>query len=512
MSQRLNPSQRRYARYAFSALMLFLLGLILAYPMSMVYATNLPANFYEAVIALGFKNPTTMVMAPDGRVFVLEQETVGQQGRGYIRVIKNDALLSTPFLTLNNVAVDGEHGLVGLAFDPNFASNRYVYIFYTLTDTPGVAWHNEVWRYTADAANGDIAEPGSGVKVIQFPPVTSNNHNGGAMAFNPVDGKLYISIGDDNLGSTAVQQIDEFRGRFLRFTINANGTFSAPNDNPWYNQATTEINKGSWAMGFRNVHQFAIQPGTGRLFANDVGEDAVEEVNYVQAGEHYGWDLCEGPCNPVNPTYTDPIHYYPHGAANLSTAGCAVTGSAFYNPTTAMFPSQYVGQYFFSDYCNNWIKYLNPDNPTQVTLFATSTYQRTVSMGVAPNGSLYYLARARSGDTTDGAVFRINYSETGVPPPSPSILRIKPFRRDRPRPSPASPAVPRRLLINGSGGIRAQHNLPILLARRTRPIPPSRPPFRVTTVPATAVVQPTRSVRPTAKQRSCRLSRAHRRL
>jgi len=397
-----------------SVLTLFFVVLILAYPTERVYATNFTApGFTEEQVAIGFKNPTTMVVAPDGRLFVLEQESVNGQGYGYVRVIKNDTLLATPFLTLNNVAVDGEHGLVGLAFDPMFASNQYVYVFYTVADVPNVAWHNEVWRYTA---SGDVALINTGIKVIQFPPITTSNHNGGAMAFGP-DGKLYISIGDDNLGSSAVQQIDEFRGRILRFTINADGTFSAPTDNPWYGQATTEINKGSWAMGFRNVHQFSIQPGTGRIYANDVGQDAVEEVDYIQKGKHYGWNWCEGPCSPTNPAYTDPIHSYPHIFTAYSTdGGCAVTGSAFYNPATATFPAQYVGKYFFADYCNNWIKYLNPNNPGEVEIFADHTYQRIVSLGVTANGSMYYLARARSSNTTDGAVFRIDYNANGIPP------------------------------------------------------------------------------------------------
>jgi hypothetical protein len=81
-----------------------------------------------------------------------------------------------------------------------------------------------------------------------------------------------------------------------------------------------------------------------------------------------------------------------------------------------VYPSQYVGKYFFSDYCSNWIKYLDPDNPTNVQLFASRTYQRIVAMQTAPNGSIYYLARARSSNTTDGAVFRINYDPNGAPP------------------------------------------------------------------------------------------------
>lgn len=373
-----------------------------------------PNGFIESLVAQGLKTPTNMAIAPDGRIFVLEQATVtlsggGQEGRGYVRVVKNGALLSTPFVTINKIDLRGEHGLLGIAFDPNFETNGFVYVFYTVGTSP---YHNEVWRYTASPPSSDVAQSGSGKKVIQFPTINNTVHAGGSMHFNPADGKLYISIGDDLHGADVAQNVNDFRGRFMRYTINADGTYAAPSDNPWYAQADDEISKGTWALGFRNPYQFAIQPGTGRVYANDVGQETYEEVDQLVKGKHYGWKFCEGPCNPPNAAYTSPIHFYGHGW-NATDKGCAMTGGTFYNPTTATFPSAYVGKYFFNDYCNNWIRYIDPASPSQSFLFASTIYNNTVAMAVADNGSLYYLARGNS--ASDGRLLRIDYAPDAVP-------------------------------------------------------------------------------------------------
>ena len=376
-----------------------------------------PGGFSETLVAQGLKTPTNMAIAPDGRIFILEQQTVTlsggtQQGRGYVRVVKNGALLSTPFVTVNNIDLRGEHGLLGIAFDPNFNTNGYLYLFFTLAATQTVAVHNEVWRYTASPPSSDVALSNSGKKVIQFPPIVNTNHAGGSMHFNPADGKLYISIGDDLTGANQAQDVNDFRGRFMRYTINPDGTYSAPADNPWYNTADDTISKGTWAMGFRNPYQFAIQPGTGRVFANEVGQDAYEEIDLVQRGKHYGWRFCEGPCNPTNPAYTNPIYYYLH-QSSANPNGCAITGGTFYNPVNPTFPSAYTGKYFFNDYCKNWIRYIDPASPSQSTLFATNIYPSTVALAVSANGSLYYLARG--GSASDGRLLRIDYAPGSAP-------------------------------------------------------------------------------------------------
>ncbi|MEO8609408.1 MAG: PQQ-dependent sugar dehydrogenase [Chloroflexota bacterium] len=406
----------------FKAALTLIAGLLLfglfASPSFVAQAVDfVPVGFSEALVAQGLKTPTNMAIAPDGRIFVLEQQTVtlsggATEGRGYVRVVKNGALLPTPFVTINNIDLRGEHGLVGLVFDPNYTVNGYLYLFFTKPTTPSLAAHNEVWRYTASPPSSDVAQTNSGIRVIQFPSIINTVHIGGSMHFSPLDGKLYIGIGDDLTGGDRAQHVNDFRGRFMRYTINPDGTYDAPADNPWYSTADNTISKGTFAMGFRNPYQFAIQPGTGRIFANEVGESTYEEIDQVQSGKHYGWKFCEGPCNPTNVLYTNPIFYYTHGKT-ANNQGCAITGGTFYNPTNANFPAAYTGKYFFNDYCNNWIRYIDPASPSTSTLFATNLYPSTVAMAVSANGSLYYLARGTS--SSDGRLLRIDYAPSAAP-------------------------------------------------------------------------------------------------
>jgi glucose/arabinose dehydrogenase len=175
------------------------------------------------------------------------------------------------------------------------------------------------------------------------------------MSFS-IDGKLYIGTGETHYSANA-QTLDNRLGKILR--INANG--SIPSDNPFFGTATGN-NRAIWAMGLRNPYVFAFQPGTGRMFINDVGQDNYEEINDGIAGKNYGWPCREGNNNGPNTglcgggvTLTSPLYTYPHPSIGGSVTGCAITGGAFYNPTTVQFPASYVGKYFFADYCNRWI-------------------------------------------------------------------------------------------------------------------------------------------------------------
>jgi len=220
-------------------------------------AATLPSGFSESVVASGISSPTAMDFAPDGRLFVCQQN-------GQLRVIKNDVLLSTPFLTVTPDS-NGERGLLGVAFDPNFAGNHWVYIYYTV---PGSPAHNRVSRVTA---NGDVAVSGSEIVILDLNALsTASNHNGGAIHFG-LDGKLYVAVGE-NANSANAQTLANLLGKMLR--INADG--SIPTDNPFYT-AATGANRAIWALGLRNPFTFAIQPGTGRMFINDVGESTWEE-------------------------------------------------------------------------------------------------------------------------------------------------------------------------------------------------------------------------------------------
>src|SRR5438067_9132418 len=243
-------------------------------------AATLPPGFVEAQVGGNLSgSPTAMAFAPDGRLFVC------QQG-GQLRVIKNGSLLSTPFVSLT-VDSSGERGLLGIAFDPNFATNHYLYVYYTVATSP---IHNRVSRFTAA---GDIAAPDSHVVILELNNLSSaTNHNGGAIHFGP-DGKLYIAVGENANGANS-QTLANLLGKVLR--INSDGTI--PTNNPFFN--TAGARKEIWALGLRNPFTFAFQPGTGRLFINDVGQSTWEEINDGVAGSNYGWPTTEGPTSDPN--------------------------------------------------------------------------------------------------------------------------------------------------------------------------------------------------------------------
>jgi glucose/arabinose dehydrogenase len=329
-----------------------------------------------------------IAVAPDGRLFVCEIH-------GSLRIFKNDVLLPTPFLTVD--AEDtGEHGLDGVCFDPDFATNHYIYIYYT-AKTPTT--HNRVSRFTAD---GDVAVPGSEFVLLDLDDLSSIRHVAGGLGFGN-DGKLYISVGNDS-NVDLPQDLSNLEGKILR--INPDGTI--PTDNPYYS-ATTGKNHAIWAIGLRNPFSFDFQRSTGRLFINDVGNESFEEINDGLAGGNYGHPIYEG--YSTDPSYISPLFAYPHGDGN--DAGCAITGGAFYQPAVGQFPSAYLGKYFFHDFCNKWIKILDPLT-NAVTTFATDLdWQNNCSLTVAPDGSLYY---AETWDTGgNGAVFKVTSTSSFTP-------------------------------------------------------------------------------------------------
>ncbi len=321
-----------------------------------------------------------MAFAPDGRLFVCEEG-------GTVRIVKNGALLTTPFASVNADA-SHERGLLGIAVDPNFTTNQFIYLYYT---SPTPTFHNRVSRLTA---NGDEAVTGSEVFLLELNELAGNgNHAGGALHFG-ADGKLYIATGDDNVGANS-QTLSNLFGKLLR--INPDG--SIPADNPFFG-ATTGLNRSIWALGLRNPFTFGFQPGTGRLLINDVGENTAEEINDGIAGRNYGWPGCEGPCAPPNQSFSDPLFTYAHGSSG--TTGCAIVGAAFYNPPVSQFPVDYMGKYFFADFCSGWIRRFDPATNT-ATAFASGVLL-PADLAVSPDGGLYYLARS------GGTVYRIQYN------------------------------------------------------------------------------------------------------
>ena len=352
-------------------------------------ASMLPVGFSKSQVTAGLSNPTAMAFAPDGRLFVAEQG-------GKLRIIKNGQLLPTPFVDLTGITDStGERGLLGIAFDPNFATNKFVYVYHTLKGTATRNPYNRVVRFTA---SGDAAVPQSAKLILYLNDLSATNHNGGAIHFGK-DGKLYVGVGENAVKSNA-QSTANLLGKMLR--INKDGTL--PTDNPFYaNPKVVGKNKAIWALGLRNPYSFAVQPGTGQIFINDVGQNTWEEINRGAKGANYGWPVREGNCAigsttncGVAPGYVNPIFAYRHG-----TTGCAIAGGTFYNPSKANFPARYVGDYFFADLCSGWIRVRDASSGA-VSGFA-SGLSNPVDLQVGPNGDLYYLERGT------GSVSAITY-------------------------------------------------------------------------------------------------------
>src|SRR5213082_1697314 len=357
----------------FIAMMFLFFGLSFS-----VSGATLPSGFVETTVASGIASPTAMAIAPNGRIFVCSQT-------GALRVIKNGVLLATPFVTLSVDSV-GERGLLGVAFDPHFTLNHYIYLYYTVPRTPA---HNRVVRFTA---NGDVVLPGSRVILLELDPLsTATNHNGGALHFGP-DGNLYIAVGDNAKGSSS-QNLSNLLGKIL--LIAPDGTI--PPDNPFV-QSTTARHE-IWALGLRNPFTFAFRGTTNFMYINDVGQSTWEEIDLGQAGSNYGWPATEGPT--TNPAYQSPIYYYGH------SDGCAITGGTFYSPSTPNFPPSYVGKYFFGDYCSGFIRMLDPST-AKASGFISGASQ-PVDIQVGADGSLYYLARGT------GSVMKIRYTTNSSP-------------------------------------------------------------------------------------------------
>ncbi len=351
-------------------------------------AGSLPPGFTVTKVAGNLNGGTDLEFAPDGRLFVNNQE-------GLVRIVKPGGNLTTFYDLSAKVDSTQERGLMEIAFAPAFSTNHYVYLFYTRKASASVPAHDRVVRVTA---RGDRAVAGSEKLIFRLPNQRTPRHHGGSLDFGK-DGKLYVSVGDNDL-KTPAQSLKSTLGKILR--INKDGTI--PEDNPFYKRTKGQP-RAIWALGLRNPFKIAVQPGTGTIFINDVGSsgsDAWEEINRGAKGANYGWPKVEGPAN--NPRFKDPISGS-YGYTN--TPGCCViTGGAFYNPAKAQFPRRYVGDYFFTDNSGQWIK--TRDAATgKVTTFATAGFATELGNGsrdleVNKNGSLYIVG--------DGYLGKISYT------------------------------------------------------------------------------------------------------
>ena len=297
------------------------------------------------LVAEGLEQPLylTSPTGDAGRLFVVERA-------GTIRIVRDGVVVSTPFLDVSDeVTTEGdEQGLLGFAFHPQYATNRYVYVNYT--DHDG---HTRIVRYTA-SANPDLANPASAFPILTVEqPVP--NHNGGMLAFGP-DGMLYIGMGDGGNGQSANgQDRSSLLGSLLRIDVNSGSPYAIPAGNPF--RADPSARPELWAKGLRNPWRFSFDRSTGDLFIADVGEDLREEIDFQPAsstgGENYGWDVMEGRAcfDPPSGCSTTglvlPILEYDH------SRGCSITGGYVYRGTRS---PELVGRYFYSDFCGSWLR------------------------------------------------------------------------------------------------------------------------------------------------------------
>ena len=406
-----------------NTILLPLLRVLIALGLALIFAQAHAIQLER--IATGFEQPlyATAPSSDSSRLFVLEKAS------GNIKIIQlaNNAVLVEPFLRVSDISSQGERGLLGLAFHPNYASNGEFYV--SVTNLNG---DSEIRRYTrstnADRANSNSAEVL--LTISQF----ASNHNGGWIGFGP-DGFLYISSGDGggrNDPQRNGQDLTTLLGTMLRIDVNGDDfpndntrNYRIPNSNPFIDTVINGTNARPeiWAYGLRNPWRASFDRQTGDLLIADVGQGAREEINFQSAGnsggENYGWHLREGeietpsvggerPSDNVEPIYT----YQRSGSV---FAGTSITGGYRYRgPATEI-----RGNYFFADFANGRIWSLIPSTNgfSQLTFWSDQltpnigSVNNVASFGEDAIGNLYVV-------DFDGDIFRfISSNPPLVSPP-----------------------------------------------------------------------------------------------
>ena len=341
-----------------------------------------PPAIALTTVVTGLSSPVGMESAHDGtgRFFVV------QQG-GLIRVVLNGTVNSTPFLDLTSqVESGGEKGLLGLAFHPDFGGNRKFYVDYTRRN--GTQLQTIIAEYLASATDPNVADP-STARVLLTIDQPFDNHNGGQLAFGP-DGFLYIGMGDGGNGGDPFgngQNKNALLGKILRIdvdTTSAGKAYGIPATNPFASGGgAPEV----YAYGFRNPWRFSFDSAGGRLFAGDVGQDAFEEVDIVEPGKDYGWNVMEGThCyNATTCTMTGltlPIADYSHSEGESITGGFLYRGTAI--PGMA-------GRYLFGDFISGNIWVLTQNGTTWDRTLSLASGRGISSFGRDDSGELYVL-------------------------------------------------------------------------------------------------------------------------
>ncbi|WP_336686991.1 PQQ-dependent sugar dehydrogenase [Chryseobacterium bernardetii] len=303
--------------------------------------------------ATGLTSPVEITNANDSRLFVVQQN-------GIIKIIQPDGTINpTNFLNISSkILFNGERGLLGLAFHPQYSTNGYFFVYYNNT-----AGNVVLARYSVNSTNPDVADPNS-EKILLNIPKPFANHNGGSIHFAP-DGKLWVITGDGGSAgdpNNNAQNKNSLLGKMLRLDVDATGPYNIPPDNPFVGNTIDGADE-VWAYGLRNAWKFSFDLTTGNAMIADVGQGAIEEINKMpitQAGINYGWRCYEGNTAynttgcPAQSTMTFPVAVYDHSGGK-----CSITGGYVYRGT--QYPSLQ-GKYFFADYCSNQIGILNTDN------------------------------------------------------------------------------------------------------------------------------------------------------
>jgi glucose/arabinose dehydrogenase len=403
---------------------------LVATAMLLIASSLVEAQLRPRTFVSGLVTPLAFVQDPTDRSvqFVVEQ-------RGLIRVVRNGALETENLLDLRGmIAATGEQGLLGLAFPPDAASSRRLFVNFTNAagDTVIARFRRSANPLVADMSSRfDLRWNGeAGAAVIAQPFA---NHNGGHLAFGP-DGFLYIGMGDGGSGNDPdhrAQNRATLLGKMLRVDVNVPDSdpigYAVPSSNPFVGVAGTrpEI----WSFGWRNPWRFNFDSGsggTGAMVAADVGQGQWEEVDYEPAGRggrNYGWRNREGAHDSVTslpPAFTpltDPIHEYDHSVGGSITGGYVYRGKAL--------GADYRGRYFFADFVASrvWSLALEIDGNGEAR--ATDLREHTAEFG----GTSQLANVSSFGVDADGELYLISYSRGVVirlqePPSTPTNLRI----------------------------------------------------------------------------------------
>lgn len=353
-----------------------------------------------ALVAQGLNRPLFAAAAPGqpGRVYIVEQG-------GRIRIAEGGGVRAEHFLDIAPLVGStlGERGLLGLAFHPAYEANGRFYVYYT--NTEGAAVLALYCRFADDEYRADPAT----ATVLLTIPQPFNNHNGGMLAFGP-DGYLYVASGDGGSGNDPRdngQSLDTLLGKILRIDVDGAAPYAVPPDNPFVGVAGVlpEI----WAYGLRNPWRMSFDRETGDLWIADVGQNALEEINFQPAespgGENYGWRNREGSiCRPGEtqcalPGAVDPIYEYSREGSQSITGGYVYRGAVI--PDLA-------GTYFFADFISGEVFSLVRDgdsvavaNETAALNSGAITITRLASFGEDSEGELLLV------DYGAGAVYRL---------------------------------------------------------------------------------------------------------